>query len=182
MPGAYRTYRTALTKASKKFSNGSLACKFDLRQLNTAPVTKRKQKAFSAKTTGAPHCINRNPPRAGPIMPDRFNWRPPRVTADGSSAGETISGIKADQAGERKLKPAPALKTATRMIHGFNALRKPNIASIPAQEANQRFITERILRRSTISARAPAGMVSRKKGREATVDISEIMNGELETV
>ena len=68
------------------------------------------------------------------------------------------------------------------MIHGFKALRKPNIASIPALEANQRFITERILRRSIISARAPAGMVNRKKGREATVDISEIMNGELETV
>jgi hypothetical protein len=68
------------------------------------------------------------------------------------------------------------------MIHGFKALRKPNIASIPAQEANQRFITERILRRSTMSASAPAGMVNRKKGKEATVDISEIMNGELETV
>src|SRR5260221_6046200 len=68
------------------------------------------------------------------------------------------------------------------MIHGFNAPRKPNIDSIPAQEANQRFITERILRRSTMSAKAPAGMVNKKKGREATVDISEILNGEAGTV
>src|SRR5260221_11060778 len=68
------------------------------------------------------------------------------------------------------------------MIHGFNAPRKPNIDSIPAQEANQRFITERILRRSTMSAKAPAGMGNRKKGSEATVDISEIMKGEPETV
>src|SRR5260221_2492168 len=67
------------------------------------------------------------------------------------------------------------------MIHGFNAPRKPNIASIPAQEANHRFITERILRRSTMSAIAPAGIVNRKKGGEATVDISEVMNGELGT-
>src|SRR5258708_12102289 len=99
MPGGELKKRAALTKVSKKFSSGSLACRFDLLQLNTAPVTKRKQKAFSTKTTDAPNCINRNPPMAGPIMPDRFNWRPPRVTADGSSAGETISGTRADQAG-----------------------------------------------------------------------------------
>src|SRR5258708_40023953 len=68
------------------------------------------------------------------------------------------------------------------MSQGFNAPRKPNIDSIPAQEANRRCITERILRRWTRSAKAPAGMVNRKKGSEATVDISEIMNGEPETV
>jgi hypothetical protein len=33
-----------------------------------------------------------------------------------------------------------------------------------------------------MSAMAPAGMVNRKKGSEANVDISEIMKGELETV
>src|SRR5258708_24628502 len=64
------------------------------------------------------------------------------------------------------------------MIHGFNAPRKPNSDSIPTQKANQRFITERILRRSAMSATAPAGTVNKKKGSEATPDISEIMKGE----
>src|SRR5690349_915064 len=68
------------------------------------------------------------------------------------------------------------------MIQGFNALRRLKIASIAVQEANQRFITERILRRSAMSATAPAGIVNRKKGSEANVDISEIMNGEPDSV
>src|ERR1700756_1700722 len=41
------------------------------------------------------------------------------------------------------------------------------------------ILTKQIsFRRSTLSARAPAGSVNRKKGSEATVDISEIKNGD----
>ena len=47
-----------------------------------------------------------------------------------------------------------------------------------AAAANQRFTRQSNFFRSSISARAPAGSVNRKKGNEATVDRTEIKNGD----
>lgn len=44
--------------------------------------------------------------------------------------------------------------------------------------ASQRFITQRNLRRSTMSAKAPAGKVKRKNGKDAAVDINDRKIGE----
>ena len=55
---------------------------------------------------------------------------------------------------------------------------QPRIARPAAAAANQRFTKQSNLFRSTISARAPAGSVNRKKGSEATVDRTEIKNGD----
>ncbi|SRR6266446_5143651 len=52
------------------------------------------------------------------------------------------------------------------------------MARPPAAAANHIFITYINRLRSTISARAPAGSVKRKKGNDATVDIKERSNGE----
>src|SRR5580704_10444110 len=47
---------------------------------------------------------------------------------------------------------------------------------------NHRFISISSFLRSTISARAPAGRVKIRKGREATVDISDIKKGDVVSV
>ena len=52
----------------------------------------------------------------------------------------------------------------------------PSTASMPADKASQRFIVHNNFFRSTRSAREPAGRVKKKRGREATVDITEIRN------
>ena len=46
----------------------------------------------------------------------------------------------------------------------------------PAEPASHRFMVHRSFFRSTMSASAPAGRVNKKKGRAATVDITEIRN------
>ena len=57
-------------------------------------------------------------------------------------------------------------------------MSQPRIASPAAAAANQRFTTHSNFFRSTMSARAPAGSVNKKKGNEAAVDRSEINNGD----
>src|SRR6516164_2663961 len=47
-----------------------------------------------------------------------------------------------------------------------------------AVAANQRLMPHTNFRRSNLSARAPAGSVNRKKGSDATVDMSEIKSGD----
>src|SRR6478736_5872323 len=58
----------------------------------------------------------------------------------------------------------------------------PRTASADATMVNQRFISISSFLRSTISASAPAGRVKIRKGREATVDISEIKKGDAVSV
>ena len=55
---------------------------------------------------------------------------------------------------------------------------QPNTAKHPAAAANPKLIKHTNFCRSTLSARAPAGSVNRKKGNDATVDISEIKRGD----
>ena len=55
---------------------------------------------------------------------------------------------------------------------------QPRIARPAAAAANQRFTRQSNFFRSTISARAPAGSVNKKKGNEATVERTEIKNGD----
>ena len=55
---------------------------------------------------------------------------------------------------------------------------QPRIAKPAAAAANQRFTRQSNFFRSTISARAPAGSVNKKKGSEATVERTEIKNGD----
>jgi hypothetical protein len=55
---------------------------------------------------------------------------------------------------------------------------QPSTAKPMAVAANQRLIAHTNLRRSILSARAPAGSVNRKKGSDATVDMSDIKSGD----
>src|ERR1700736_1600141 len=59
------------------------------------------------------------------------------------------------------------------MISGFSPPRKAQTASKPALAASQPLKMRNNRRRSTRSARAPAGNVNRKKGSVAADDIKE---------
>ena len=62
--------------------------------------------AFSPKTTLTPPNGTSRPPRAGPMIPDKFIWIPPSAIAEGSSSFPTISGIEAEARRlERKADP-----------------------------------------------------------------------------
>ena len=113
------------------------------------------------------------PPRAGPIIPEIFSCKPLRVAADGNSSSETTSGTIAVQAGALKANPVPIRNTKASKMYGFSSRNEARRASEPAATANQRFIVEINFRRSTISAKAPAGRVNKKKGKDATVDIND---------
>jgi hypothetical protein len=60
----------------------------------------------------------------------------------------------------------------------FSKWSQPSAAKPAARAANATLTTHINFRRSTLSARAPAGSVNRKKGSDATVDISKIKNGD----
>ena len=57
-------------------------------------------------------------------------------------------------------------------------MHPPSTAKAKAVAAMQTLIVQTSFCRSTLSARAPAGSVNRKKGRDATVDINEIKKGD----
>jgi hypothetical protein len=178
MPGAYRTYRIAVEKDSKKFSNGSfdgLSFRFHCK---IARITIRKQIAFTVNTQFAPISGSSIPPTAGPRIPEMLSCKPPSVAADGSSSFDTTSGTIAVQAGAVKANPIPIKKIQIRIMYGLRTPSEPKIASSPAATASQTFIIQSNLRLSTMSAKAPAGKVNRKNGKDATVDINDRKNAD----
>jgi hypothetical protein len=100
------------------------------------------------------------------------------VTAEGNSSFVTTSGIRDVQAGALHAKPTPRRKTANRTTDGLSSLSAPNSASPAAATNSQTCITHKSFLRLTISAKAPAGNVNKKKGREAAVDNSERKKGD----
>src|SRR5215471_7275227 len=64
------------------------------------------------------------------------------------------------------------------MTEGQSKCSQPSAAKVPAMVANPRLTKQINFRRSTLSARAPAGSVNRENASDATVDISEIKNGD----
>ena len=138
----------------------------------------RKQAAFAANTEFGPINGISKPPKAGPMIPEMLSCKPPKVTAEGSSAFETTSDMVDVQVGAFRAKPTPMRNTKARITLGLRRCRQPRIAMPAAAAANQRFTRQSNFLRSTMSARAPAGSVNKKKGSDATVDRSEIKNGD----
>src|SRR5580704_13822837 len=165
-------------KDAKKLSKPVLDCPVVRFHCRTARITTRKQAAFTANTEFAPIIGTSKPPKAGPIIPEMFSCKPPKIVAEGSSALETTSDTIDVQTGAFRAKPTPMRNTKTRITWGLRKCSQPRIAMPAAAPANQRFTTQSNFLRSTMSARAPAGRVNKKKGSEATVDRSEIKNGD----
>src|ERR1700686_5739451 len=55
---------------------------------------------------------------------------------------------------------------------------QPSTAKVKVVTAKQTLTVHTSFWRSTLSARAPAGSVNRKKGKDATVDINDSINGD----
>ena len=94
---------------------------------------------------------------------------------------ETISATTDEEAGEPNAKPRLKRNTLARMTYGLSKCISPRIIRQNAIEACHRFTAHKILLRSTMSARAPAGSVKRANGRAESVDISEIRKAESST-
>src|SRR6266481_134511 len=163
----------AVEKDSKKFSKGNFEASPARFHLLIAKITSKKQAALRPNTQPGETKRNANPPNAGPIIPETFNWRPLNVEAEGNSSFVTISGTIAVQAGALKAKPTPVRKTQINTRAGVSQWNVKSTASRAAEAASQKLMKRRSLRRSTMSAKAPAGKVKRKNGRDATVDIKE---------
>src|ERR1700730_4266231 len=145
-----------------------------------AAQTPKKPKAFRPKTTGGVVMASKKPPRAGPTMPERFIWSEPSVAAEGSSSSGTTSGINAVQTGALKAKPTPKASEPTRSVAGESMPRKPRNASAPATSACQTLIIRSKGRRSTASAKNPAGKVKSRKGSAAVLDNNEMRKADSE--
>src|SRR3984893_4305756 len=98
--------------------------------------------------------------------------------AEGSSSFETTSGTTDIHAGALQANPTPKRNTAARMMTGLNKWSDANIARPAAASASQTCITHKIVLRLAISASAPAGKVSRKKGSDADVDSNDRKRGD----
>src|SRR5258708_35237329 len=109
-------------------------------------------------------------------MPEMLNCKPLKVTAEGSSLSETTCGTIDVQVGALKAKPTPRKKTLVRIRQGLRRCSRARTANATAIAASQRLMAHTSFFRSTLSARAPAGGVNRKKGRDGTGDMSEIKN------
>ena len=86
-------YRAAPASESKNLSSGALNSDFLRFQVLTATNTMTRLLRSSPNTTLTPANGIRRPPRAGPMVPARFIWIPPRAIAEGSCSFPTISSI-----------------------------------------------------------------------------------------
>src|SRR5262245_28039501 len=114
-PGAQRRYWTTVPKDSKKPSDRSLTCTAGCFHCQRARTIRRKQAALRAKTKFDPANGTSKAANAGPTIPERLSCKPPNITAEGSSASETIWGTIDVQAGALKANPTPMKSTETKM-------------------------------------------------------------------
>src|SRR5260370_28189135 len=97
----------AVEKDSKKLPKGNFEASPTRFHLLIAKITSKKQAALRPNTQPGETKRNANPPNAGPIIPETFNWRPLNVEAEGNSSFVTISGTIAVQTGALKAKQTP---------------------------------------------------------------------------
>src|ERR1700757_1518489 len=163
-------------------SVGALNRMWVLRHRAMAISTRRKAAAFKAKIAFAPIRGRSSPPTAGPMIPEIFICTPLNVTAEANSSLVTTSGITDVQVGPLQAKPTPSRNPPISNSKGVNNLSEPQAASPAADKASQPCITMSNFLRSTVSANAPAGKVSRKKGNEAAEDNKESIRGDADRV
>ena len=118
------------------------------------------------------------PPSAGPIARPRLMLAPPSVTACLSSAGGTISGWMACQAGALNVAPTPRAKVSTSSQRGVTRPAAESPASAPAETSMISCVTSRSRRRSKRSAAAPATTPSTTTGRYVAVCTSATTTGD----
>src|SRR5947199_1500933 len=137
--------------------------------------------AFSANTSHTPTDATRTPAIAGPmaremLMPMLFS-----AMADGSSSALTSSGTIAAHAGIVIAVPTPTAKVNASSPQGVVMSRAVSSASTPTTIRKYTWTAISSLRRSTISAIAPAGSASSITGRLSAASTSATIDGDDES-
>ena len=136
---------------------------------------------MSRKFTSAPNHATTKPPSAGPAARARLKLMPLRVMAGVSSSRGTSSGMIACHAGALSAEPMPSMKLSPSTVHSVVMWRQVRMPSAPAASSIQTWEKISSLRRSTISASAPAGSARKNIGRLEAVWISETISGDFES-
>ncbi len=137
---------------------------------------------MSRKTGPGPEAATMKPPRAGPTARATLNPAAFSATADDSFPGSTSSGTIACQAGAFIAAPRPRAAVKPSSIQRFTTSSIVRAPSMPAASSIHTWVTNNKRRRSTTSARAPAGSATRKTGRLVAACTSAIMTGEVVSV
>src|ERR1700722_1129285 len=174
--GVERTHRVTAPKdglgCSEQSSELFAGC-FHRRSTRT---TSRKQAAFAVKIRFTPITGIKRPPSAGPTIPEILNCKPFKVATEASSVPGTSCVTIAVETGALKAKPAPMRNIQNKMSQGLSKFSQLKITKPNAPAASHRLIAHSSFFRLTRSAKKPAGIVKRKKGSAAVIEINEIKN------
>src|ERR1700733_7337546 len=152
-------------------------------QLITTQITPANESAFRKKTEPAPPCTplkpaTISPPSAGPTARARLLLAAFSETVSGISSRGTSSGTIACHAGLFIAEPILSRKVNASNAHGDTWPKKVRMARIPTEHSIHACQKISSLRRSKMSAVAPASSPSSSTGRLAAVCISAISKGD----
>src|SRR5829696_5047089 len=175
--GSLRTYRRPARTASGRRSASS-ASSGDPCHREKTNSAKRKETALIRNVAAGPVAAMTKPPIAGPMARERFMLTPPRAIAWGSSLLGTRSGWIDCHVGRFTASPKPSAKVSTRSSAGVMTPIQVRTARIKATKNIQPCAAISSLRRSTMSAKAPAGKAATRKGKLVAVCTSATRVGE----
>jgi hypothetical protein len=164
--------------APRKRSAGSELLRGSRRQRSNTARMPTQDSASSAKTSHAPTAATRTPAIAGPmaremLMPMLFS-----AMAEGNSSADTSSGTIADHAGIVRAVPIPMAKMKLSSSQAIIMPSAVSAASAPSTIRKYTLTAIRSLRRSTMSAIAPAGNASSITGSVVAAATSATIDGE----
>jgi len=142
-------------------------------------MTVMKLAALTAKGAVKPYAVTKNPVIAGPIARLKLILILPKATACDKFAFETILGINACQAGAIKAPPIPNKKVKHNTAKGEASFLHTMNANSAAASIMNILMMISSLRRSIISANAPAGSASKKTGKVVDVCTNATINGDV---
>src|SRR6266404_2195195 len=135
--------------------------------------------ALRKKTAHGPDAPMMNPPNAGPNARATLKPTTLRVIAADKSVGRTNSGVIACQTGLSIAVPMPRRKVSKSRRAGVICPVNASTPIVPAATTIQICMTSSRRRRSTISARAPAGRANSTTARLPAVSTSATSTGEV---
>src|SRR5580698_2581386 len=142
-------------------------------------MTPKNDAAFSRNATPDPAMAITIPPSAGPTARATLNPTEFNATAGACCAGETISGVMACHAGSFITAPRPSTNVNPSRIQGVTFPNSVKMPSSAAAATIQPWVISRKRRRSTMSASAPAGKMTRKTGSVVAACTRPTMNGDI---
>src|SRR5580692_2550156 len=142
-------------------------------------MTQKNEAAFSKKATPEPAIAITIPPNAGPTARATLKPTEFKATAGACCRGETTSGVMACHAGSFMTAPRPSKNGNSNRIHGVTFPSSVKTPSSAAATTIQPCVISSNRRRSTMSASAPAGKMTRKTGNVVAACTKPTINGDM---